>query len=59
MKTKEGKLKDWTQKMKKWTHKINEWTMKYYVLSKKDIAYGILLQSTTIMEEPISDPWAR
>ena len=31
--------------------------MKYYPLSKNDIAYGILPPSTKILEEPIGAPW--
>ena len=37
---------------------MKEWTTKYYILNKRDIAYGVLPSSTTMMEDPIGAPWA-
>ena len=59
MEIKQGELNEWMQKMKEWTQKINEWTMNSYLLIEKDISYGILPPSTTIMEDPIGDPRSR
>ena len=42
MKLKERKLKECTQEMKEWNQKMKDWKMNSYLLSKKDIAYGIL-----------------
>ena len=56
-KTKEGKLEEWTRKMKEWTQKMKEWKTMPYLLSEKDIAYGILPPPTTMREDPISAPW--
>ena len=53
IKIEDDKLKEWTQKMKEWTRKMKEWKMMPYLMSKKDIAYGILPPSTTMMEDPI------
>ena len=56
-KTKEWKFKEQTWKMKEWNQKMKGWTMISYLLSEKYIAYVILPPSTTMTEEPISDPW--
>ena len=50
-------MKECNPKLKKWTHKMKVWTMKYYPLSEKDNAYGILPSSTTFMEDPIGATW--
>ena len=57
MKINEGKFKEWTQKMNGWNQKMKEWTMLSYLLSKNDIAYGILPPLNTIMEELVGALW--
>ena len=38
METKQGEMKELTQKMKEWTEKIKEWKTMTYFLSKNYIA---------------------